>query len=131
MPANTAPIFTIVPHIEAQQIVPADTTTKKTLFTPGANGSRIDAIKCSSNDTAAVVLNFYLTISAVDYFIGSVSVATLLGYSGALSADAVSQIGEVSLGALVLPSTAVLKVAANATVTAAKVVDVVAIGGDY
>jgi hypothetical protein len=128
---NTNPIFEKAPNSAGVQIAPADTTAKKTLITADAtNGSRVDAINVSSNDTASVTLLFYVTIGATDFFRGSVTIPTLTGYSGAATIDCVPFLA-ATLGYLPLPAGSTLKVAALATVTAAKVVDIITSHGDY
>ena len=130
MAANTSPIFEAVVVNKGIQIVAADTTTKKSLHTGGTNGTRIDSISCTSNDTSAVALAFYITIGGTDYYIGDVNLAIGAGYTTVSKVDALATLAP-SLGYLPLGSGDVLKVAAVATVTAAKTVDVVATGGDY
>jgi hypothetical protein len=112
------------------QFAAADTTTKKTIQTAGTNGTRLDAISLSTNDTADVNLAFYVTISSVDYYLGVVHVPTGSGYAGVPRVEAMAVLAPV-LGYLALPASAILKAACVATMTAAKVMDVVALGGDY
>lgn len=130
MAAGTAPIFVDSVGNDMVQIVPADTTAKKTLVTAGADGSRVDEIYVCSTDTAAVVLNFYITRSGTDYYIGDVTVPIGAGYTTVTRKDCMAVLAPI-LGALFLENGDVLKVAANATITAAKQVDICAQGGDY
>lgn len=74
MAANTSPIFPLNPKTSPVTIVNADSTTKKTLFTSGANGSKLDAVKVLSDDSATVTLSFYANKSGTDYLIGTVAV---------------------------------------------------------
>jgi hypothetical protein len=130
MAQNTAPIFELVTKNAGVQIVPADTTAKKTVYTGGTNGSRIDLLAVSSTDTAAVTLIWYKTIGGTDYHIGDTVIPIGAGYGAVALVDAVATLAAI-LGYLVLGSGEVLKVAATATVTTAKQVDVVAQLGDY
>lgn len=131
MTANTSPIFEVGPNSAGVQILPADTTTKMTLITADAtDGSRVDAINVTSTDTSAVVVNVYVNIGGTDYTRGSVSVAAGAGTLGAATVDLVPTLA-ATLGYIPLPPGAILKVAANATITAAKQVDFVASYGDY
>lgn len=132
MAANTAgPIWELVPQdFTPATIVAADTTAKKTVVTAGTNGSRIDSIMCSSDDTAAVNLAFYITVSGTDYYIGNVLVPIGAGYTTVVRVDAITTLSP-TLGYLVLATSALLKVNAVAAVTAAKTVTIVAMGGDY
>ncbi len=53
--------------------LPADTTTKKTIVTAGANGSIVQSLTMSSTETANTRLfNFYITNGGTDYLITSV-----------------------------------------------------------
>ena len=130
MAANTSPIFELTPKNAGVQIVPADTTAKKTVYTGGTNGSRIDQLTVTSNDTAAVTLMWYKTVSAVDYHIGDTVIPIGAGYTSVALVDAILTLSP-TLVYLVLASGEILKVAALATVTAAKTVDIVAQLGDY
>jgi hypothetical protein len=130
MAANTSPIFELTVTSPIVQIAPADTTTKKTLKAGTTNGSRIDAIYVSSTDTAAVVLNWYMNDGSTDFYMGDTTIAIGAGYTTVARADVMGTLAP-TLGYIVIPNGYTLKVAANATITAAKVVDVVSQGGDY
>lgn len=131
MAGSTTPIFTAVANNGVQQFANADGTTKKTLFTPGANGSRIDRILVTSNDTAAVTLQVYVTVSAVNYHLVDVTIPIGTGYTTVVAMDILPTVLRSLGGSLTLPTAHVLKGAALAAVTAAQVVDVVCVGGDY
>ena len=121
------------------QIAPADTTTLKTLFTAGAAGSRIDNIFVSSTDTSSKDLQFVVTISAVDYVIGTLFILSNSVFTNAVplvNVFAHSQFAALNNDlngnkCLFLATGAVLKVKALTTVTTAKVISVVAQYGDY
>lgn len=131
MPANTTgPIWELVPTDKGQQFTSGDTTTKKNIQTGGANGSRIDSIMCSTNDTAAVNLAFYINDGTTDFYIGNVNLPIGAGYTTVARVEALATLAP-ALGYLVLPSGHILKANCVATMTAAKTTDVVAMGGDY
>lgn len=130
MAANTSPIFEEAPIVGAAQFTSADTTTKKTVVTPGADGARVDSIMCSTNDTAAVNLAFYLNNGSTDFYIGNVNVPIGSGYTTVARVEAMTTLAPV-LGYLTIPAGWTLKVNCVATMTAAKTTDVVAMGGDY
>lgn len=130
MTANTSPIFELVPTALGVQFTSADTTAKKTIQTGGSNGTRVDSIPCSTNDTTAVNLAFYIGHGGTDYYIGNVNLPIGSGYTSVARVDAMTTLAPV-LGYLVLASGDTLKVNCVATMTAAKVTDVMAIGGDY
>ena len=130
MAANTSPIFELTVKNAGVTIVPADTTAKKNVYTGGTNGSRIDQLAVSSTDTAAVTTMWYKNVGGTDYHIGDVVIAIGAGYTTVALVDALKTL-EPTLGYLVLASGEILKVAALATITAAKQVDFVAQLGDY
>jgi len=130
MPANTTPIFELTPFNAGVTILPADTTTKKTIYTAGANGGRVDSIMVSSDDTAAVNLAFHIYDGATDYYIGNVVVAIGSGYTTVARVEAMTTLAPL-LGYLTLKNGYILKANAVVTVTSAKTVTIVAMGGDY
>lgn len=130
MAANTSPIFPLTPKTSTVTLVNADGTTKKTLITAGANGSKIDAVKILSDDTATVTLSFYLNKGGTDYLVGTVSVTAGTGITAGTSpAEALEYVNDGY--ALALEAGIVLKVAASASVTSGKTVTVVAHAGDF
>ena len=140
MAVTSTPIFPQVISAGFYQLVPADTTTLKTLFTAGANGSRIDNILVTSTDTGSKDLQFVITYSAVDYVVGTLSIPALSGFTAAVvpvlvfnHANFSSYLGVDANGnkMLFLPIGAVLKVKALSTVTVAKVISVNCQGGDF
>ena len=130
MAAGTSPIFEAAVKNAGVQFTSADTTAKKTIYTGAANGSRIDSIPCSTNDTVTVNLAFYITSGGTDYYIGNVNLPIGAGYTSVLRVDAVSTLSPL-LGYLVLASGDILKTNCVAAMTAAKTTDVLAFGGDY
>jgi hypothetical protein len=134
MSINRNPIFPEVPTADCVQIANADGTTVKTLSTPGSNGRNITAIVATSNDTAAVVLNLSILKGGITYPLCQVTVPIGAGTSAAKPYNILNITDMPFLaadGSLTLASGAVLQVAANAAVTAAKTVQIIAIGGDY
>lgn len=130
MAQNTSPIFELVPTVKGVSFASGDTTTKKAIQTGGTNGTRIDSIMCSTDDTAAVNLAFYISDGTTDYYIGNVALAIGSGYTTVARVDAMSTLSPI-LGYLGLPATYILKANCVATMTAAKTTTVVAMGGDY
>lgn len=120
-------------------ILPADTTASKTLYTAGANDAVVKGLSCVSNDTAAVNLRVLLSIGGTEYQIGTVNIPIAAGTNG--SANAVDVLNTTAMpflpldrnGKRVLPlaAGAILRVAALATITAAKQVTVAAIVEEY
>ena len=130
MAAGTAPIFEAAVRILGAQFTSTDTTTSKSLGTIGANGTRIDSIMCSTNDTTAVNLAFYLNDGSTDHYIGVVNVPIGSGYTTVVRVEAMAVLSP-TLGYLVVPSGYTLKAGCVATMTSAKTTDVGAMGGDF
>lgn len=130
MAAGTSPIFEAAPLATGLQFTSADTTSKKTLVTGGTNGTRIDGVYCSTNDTTAVNLAFYIGHGGTDYYIGNVNVPIGSGYTTVARTEAMPTLAP-ALGYLVLASSDTLKVNCVATMTAAKTTDIVSQHGDY
>lgn len=130
MAAGTSPIFEAAPRVLGIQLAIGDTTVAKTVGTIGANGTRIDSIMCSTNDTTAVNLAFYINDGSVDHYIGVVLLAIGAGYTTVLRVDAITPLAPI-LSYLVIPNGYALKVGCVATMTTGKITDVVAMGGDY
>ena len=131
MAQNTAPIFELVPIVKGSQFTNADTTAKKTLVTADAtDGTRIDSIMCSTDDTATVNMRFYINDGTTDFYIGVVNLPISAGYAGVARVEAMATLSP-SLGYLFIPAGGSLKGACLATMTAAKTTDIVAMGGDF
>lgn len=121
------------------QIVPADASTLKTVFTPGASGSKLDHVLITSTDTSARDIQFYLTISAVDYLLGTISIPANSGFTNSVSI--VSLLDHTRMTGMltdvngnkfvILAAGSVLKAKMLTTITAAKVVNVITQGGDF
>src|SRR6185369_10310379 len=111
MAANTDPIFPKIPSLGLPKtFTSADTTTKKTIASGDTDGTRIDSIWCTSDDTALINLMFYLGISGTDYHIGNVPITISAGYLAVPKIDAMPYLSGI-LGFLVLPSGVDLKCA--------------------
>lgn len=122
-----------------QQILPADTTTLKTLVTAGVNGSRVNSIVVAMTDTTTRDVQIWLTRSAVNYLLGTVNIPLSAGNTNA--APSVNILGNAQIPGLAFDSNGnpyldlfaadVLAFACTGTVTAAKSINIVAYGGDF
>lgn len=130
MPPNTNPIFELTLTCKGIQLTDADTTVLTALQTGRANGSRIDDIWISSNDTAVVDLAFYINDGVNDLYIGVISVPIGAGYTTVGRISAIATLSP-NLGYLALPAGYILEVACVVTMTTATVCTVVTVGGDY
>lgn len=136
---TATPIFPQTIKTNVAQILPADTTTLKTLVTPPANGIRIDNILVSSTDSSAKDLQFVLSVSGTDYVVGTLSIPANSGFTNSVplvSVFAHSQFIGLNTDLngnknLHLASGAVLKVKSLTTVTTAKAISIVAQCGEY
>ena len=139
MPVTSTPIFPQTIKATPQQILPATASALVTLYSGGANGSRIDNIVVTSTDTSNRDLQFYITSGGTDYLI-----ATLQAPQGSGNTNNVYPVNVFQSlpfaflnydpngnKYLYLDSTDVLKVKCTATVTTAKVIQLVTFGGDY
>ena len=130
MAQNTSPIFELVPTIKAMTYAIGDTSTVKDIQTGGTNGTRIDSIMCSTNDTTTVNLAFSIHDGSSSQYIGNVNLPIGAGYTTVARVDAMSTLAP-TLGYLVIPSGCKLQANCVATMTTGKLTTVVAMGGDY
>jgi hypothetical protein len=124
----------------AAQILPADTTTKKTLYTAGTQGGVVESLGATNTDTAAAtVLQLYVNDGSIDHLIGTVNVPISSGNIITVPTVDIlrnSQIPQLEFDAfgnkvIKLKAGYILKVAATVTVNSGKAVDVVGHGGDF
>jgi len=135
----TTPIYPATIVTAVQQILPADTTTLKTLYTAGASGSRVENIIISSTDTSLRDLVFYVNVSGTDYQLCTVSCPINSGNTNAIfPLNLFQNVAFQGLNFdpngnryLYLASGAVLKVKSATSVTATKVIQFFVQGGDY
>jgi hypothetical protein len=136
MAVSNVPIYPQTVVNAAVTIANADGTSTKTLRTGSTNGDKIESISITSDDTAAKVLNVYMNVGGTDYRVGTINVPAGAG-TDAAATPAVSMLESSSMmpwvrrdsngrGYLYLASGNILKVAAQATLTAGKTIYVVA-----
>ena len=130
MPANTTPIFEVTPFFKGTTFQNADSTSKKTLYTAGTNGSRVDMLAISSDDTTAVNLAIYVSDGTTDHYIGNLNIPAGTGFTTVSRMDGITTLAP-SLGYIVLAPSWLLKANTVAVVTSAKTVHAIAMGGDY
>lgn len=137
MPTTNTPIFAQTLINPVAQILPADTTSYKTIRTGSTNGDRIDNLLVTSNDTVARTLAFAINDGTLDHPIGEVTIAALSGTDTAAAVKAVNILTAAnfpwlnSSGTLYLQAGYILKVKSYVAVTAAKQIDIVGFGGAY
>lgn len=135
-----AAVFAQALNVGLVKIVPADTTTLKTVLTAGAVATVIKNIFVSSTDTSAKDLKVYITRGGVDYLLGMVSIPANSGNTNALptinlmtsnNLQAAFKMDNDGNKTLELLTGDVLKVAVTATLTTAKEMVVYASGVNY
>lgn len=123
----------------AAKIVNGDGTNLITVYDPPTNGGRIDSLILVSDDTSARDVQFVITISSVDYILGTVSVAANSGTTSAYPVKNVLTDGnwaywlydQVGNKTLYLKDTAVLKAKATATITSGKTIYISGMVGEF
>lgn len=136
----TTPALIGAINVGLAQIVAADTTTKKTVLTAGASGSKVVSLVAATDDTAAENLQVWIKRGGTYYLLGTVNVPLLSGAGAAGAVAAVDLLNATSMPGLpldndgqhylLLKSGDSLEVSAMATITAAKTTHLVAMGGD-
>ena len=124
----TQPLFAGIAVNKPITITNADGTTKKQAVQAGAAGARLDSLHICSDDTAAVNLDFYATVSGVDYFIGRVQIPAGAGYGLPWQEGLATLNNNLSMS---LAAGTLIKAAATAAVTAGKTVTIFPMSGDY
>lgn len=118
----------------AVTIVNADASALKTILTADGTFWDVTSLNVTSDDTSGRILSFYITISATDYLIGSVSVPAASGTDGTTASVNVFSSSMMQLMTydafanriLHLDTGIVLKCKSTTTVTAAKTVTITA-----
>ena len=137
---------TTCPHVQNINnvdgaILPADTTTKKTVWTAGANDGVLKSFGLTSTDTSNRTIQVWVNIggAGTDRLLGSLVVTALAGSDGATAAIDVLRslfipyLSYDAAGNKVFNAKAgtTIKIASTVTVTAAKEIDAIGEGGDY
>jgi hypothetical protein len=129
-----APTYPGVPKNPAVTIVPADTTTKKTFYTAGASGAKLASMSVATDETAARDIQVWVTVSAVDYLLATITIPLGSGNTGG-----VGQVNVLALlmsvldqaGYMLLAAAAIIKVNTTTTVTAAKTMYITGTASDF
>lgn len=111
------------------QFVAADGTTWKTLATGALTGQRVDDVLITNNGAAAHVVEFRVTISAVSYYLGSVSVPAGAGYGGAATVQLSATLQPTNQLGWLLGYNNLLQCRVAVAMGAAETLDVIAFGG--
>lgn len=139
MAGTATPIFPQTIRNDKQTILPADTTSVKSVVVAGSNGTKIEALNVSMTDTTTRDIQLYVTISATNYLLGTVNIPLSSGNTNAVpSVDILrsSQLPSLAYDSngnkyLYLASGSTLSVACTTTVTTAKQITVFSQGEDF
>lgn len=106
-----------------QSIVPADTTTKKTLQTTvSGRGGRLDNILLTNTDGIDHKVDFFWYDGSLNHSIGSVDVPAGTGVGGLVAVDAIPLLVAAGQAGLFLNSSAVYHWSVEVTVVTGEVV---------
>lgn len=129
---NTVPTFAKQPQNGKVQIANADAQNQKTIYTAGANGSKVTALIAVSTDTSARDVQISITNGGTSFPLGTVSVPAGSGNSS--SVTSVNLLNPAVLAGLAFDSDGnpyihlisgdTLTVSALSTVTTAKLITV-------
>jgi len=133
--ANTDPIFLKDVKTPNVQLTNASGTAVQQIFTASADGGAITELTATSTDQVARIITLGVNNGTASRVIGEVSVPAGSGTNGTLPAinllDATAiPILDADLS-LLLEGTFVLEVNAKVAVTAARVIDIVGVGGNF
>jgi len=139
MPANTTPIFTLTPNCPVVNIAAANTArdgsgTLVTLFTAGANGSRIESVTFTSAQAtaalnSAMVGRVFLTdnAGANPRLISEITIAAVTASNSVIGAASTISFSN----GLIIPTGCLLKATISVYAGVQDQMQVVARGGDY
>lgn len=134
---STTAAYVATPKLFLAQVLPADTTTKKTIATGAATGTKITGLSLSSSETATnrdVAIT--ITRGAVIYNLCYVTVPFGAGASAVQPVTPFSNIQGLPIDNdgqryIFLNNGDLLQMNTTTAVTAARQVDGIAIGGDF
>jgi len=139
MAANTEPIFTLVPNIGTAEVAAANTESDGTgdlltLFTAGANGSRVEYVKyTNAQSTAAASSAMVVRIFVTDT--GGANPRLIGEAALAVATRTVAVIGATGIinftGGFSLASGQLLKCCQSVYAGAQDLMHFIAVGGDY
>lgn len=139
MAVTNTPIFpqTIINPI--LQLTNGTGTTVTAVFAGGTNGTKIESIIVTSTDTSARDLTFYLTVSATNYALTTITIPITAGTVN--NVPSVNILGSVQMPGLArdsngnpyiyIASGTTLSANAVTTITSAKVINIICQGGNF
>jgi hypothetical protein len=141
MAVTATPVFPQAPKNYKVQILPADASALKTIATGGTNGTKITAIIVTSSDTVARTVTWGITTGGVFFPLGTVTIPITAGQVDTTN-PAVNLLDPARTPGLPFDADGspyillngagdTLQVKSLTTVTAAKEIDITAIGADF
>lgn len=140
MPVTATPVFPQTPKNGKVQIANADAQNQKTVYTGGANGSKIHGLMFQSTDTSGRDVQISITNGGTSYPLGTVTVPAGAGNAGntpSVNGFNSTQLPGLPLDSdgnpeiLLLSASDTLTVSALTTVTSGKLITAIAIGADF
>lgn len=113
------------------QILPADTTVAKSFWTIAGDSRRLDAVVISSTDTVDRVVQFSVLLGATNFPLFEVSIPAGSGHGVVPPVELFAAVNLANLVGLVVPTNGTVQWAAVVTITAAKAITAVALGGIF
>jgi hypothetical protein len=140
MAVTATPALPQTPKSYKVQILPADTSSLKTIATGGANGTKINAINVASTDTSDRVVQFGIYVGSTLFILGTKTIPLASGTTA--GTPSVALLNLTDLPGLPVDSdgnpylflsdaSSSLQIKSLTTVTTAKEIDVVASGADF
>lgn len=137
--ANVSSLFSSAVNVAVVQIVNADASGLKTVFTAGANGSKVTGLFAASDDSSARIVEIGITRSGTFYALGAITVAITAGTDGSTAAVNMLDVTKIpglpidndSQRYIFLKSGDTLQAKSLSTVTSAKTIHLVATGVDF
>ena len=135
-----APVFVGTPKVGLGQILNATGTANVTILTGGASGSKIVSLVVTSDDTSSRIVKVHITRGGTSYVLTAVTVPIASGTDG--SAASVNLLNSASLPGLpvdndgqryllLTDASDTLTANCTTTVTAAKILNIVATYGNF
>jgi len=140
MAGTATPIYPQTIKNWAVQILPADTTTLKTIVTGGTNGSVVEFVNIASTDSVARDVKLWLNDGTTSYLLMTISIPANSGNTNALTSiaplNSTTLFGGVPFNNsgnkfIYVANGWTLRINSTVTVTAATAINIVAHGGDY
>lgn len=139
MPTTNTPIYPQTITNGLVQILNADAQNLKTIYTGGANGSKVEMLIVTSTDTADRDVQFSIVNGGITYIIGTVKIPLNSGNTNSVVTVNIllnAQMSTLPRDAngnpyIYLANGSVLKAEALTTVTSGKTISIISSGGDY